>query len=66
MKYLAVLPATVLVTIRMPKAVTITTAVRMGEVISIITNTVTRVATEEIHWGMDWEIICRRVSISPV
>ena len=29
----------------------------MGEVTSMAMNTTTSVATEEIHWGIDWEII---------
>ena len=40
--------------------------VRMGEVISMVTSTTTSVTTLDAHWGMDWEIICRRVSMSLV
>ena len=38
----------------------------MGEVMIIVMSTTTRVTTEEAHWGMAWEIICRRVSMSLV
>ena len=47
----------------MPKAVHSTTAVRMGEVISIMINTVTSVAMEEMHWGIDWETESDRKSV---
>ena len=40
--------------------------VRIGEVITMVTSTTTSVTTEDAHWGIAWEIIWRRVSISLV
>ena len=57
MKKTIKLAVTVAVTIMIPKAVTMTMPVKMGEVTSIITNTATRVVAEEINWGMVWVII---------
>ena len=57
MKKTADLPVMTLVTKIMADTVRSRTAVRMGEVTSMAMNTTTSVATEEIHWGIDWEII---------
>ena len=42
------------------------TPVSRGEVMIMATISTTRVAMEEMHWGMDMEIIWRRVSMSLV
>ena len=49
-----------------PTTVTITTPVKIHEVVSMVANTTTRVTMELAVWGMDWEIIWRRVSMSLV
>ena len=66
MKNLPALPARVLVTKNTPTTVIMETRVRIQEVRSMVTNTTTRVTTLETAWGRDWEIICRRVSMSLV
>ena len=51
---------------RMQLTVTKITQVRIQEAFSIAVKITTMVTMEEIHWGMDWETICRRVSMSLV
>ena len=55
-----------MVTKTMPVTVKSITMVSSQEVCSIPTKTTTMVTREDAHWGMDWEIICRRVSMSLV
>ena len=55
-----------MVTKTMPVTVKSITMVSTHEVCSIPTKTTTMVTMEDAHWGMDWEIICRRVSMSLV
>ena len=66
MKKPADLPTTLVVTKTMAEQVSSMTPVRMGEVMIMVTISTTRVAMEEMHWGMDMEIIWRRVSMSLV
>ena len=66
MKNLAERPAITLVAKTMTSTVSSCRTVKIGEVISMVTSTTTSVTTEDAHWGIDWEIICRRVSMSLV
>ena len=51
---------------RMQLTVTTMTQVKIQDARSIAAVMTVRVTMEEMHWGMDWEIICRRVSMSLV
>ena len=55
-----------MVTPTTPIRVMIVIPVRIREVESIRPNTTTRVMMELAAWGMDWDTICRRVSMSLV
>ena len=49
-----------------PATVTRVTRVRIQEVQIMVMRITATVTAEEMVWGMDWEIICRRVSMSLV